>query len=181
MLEARIAHSAHCASSGGGGGGSSSTAAVWNAGLRPQLSVGLALEMPDGTETTITVRTTDDPIQLARSFLDAHAVGSGRGDRAQLEMVLAQRIRDALDSLHSLPLPQSPHGYGGGGGLESSLDALDSIAGSWSTHQTPLTYREPQRRIWGGIPLPPSYSSPMGPSTMGPSTMGASSDFGLRV
>ena len=52
MLEARIAHCAHCAS---GGGGSSSTAAVWNGGFRPQLSVGLALEMPDGTETTITV------------------------------------------------------------------------------------------------------------------------------
>ena len=174
MLEARIAHSAHCASSGGGGGGSSSTAAVWNAGLRPQLSVGLALEMPDGTETTITVRTTDDPTQLARSFLDAHAVGSGRGDRAQLEMVLAQRIRDALDSLHSLPLPQSPHGHSGGG-LESSLDALDSIAGSSSGHKTPLAYRQPHR-TWGGLPLPPSYSTPMGASTMG-----ASSDFGLRV
>ena len=53
MLEARIAHCTHCAS---GGGGSSSTAAAWNTGFRPQLSVGLALEMPDGTETTITVR-----------------------------------------------------------------------------------------------------------------------------
>ena len=120
------------------------------------------------------VRSTDDPIQLARSFLDSHGVSSGRGDRAQLDIVLAQRIGNALDSLHSLPLPQPPHGHGGGG-LESSLDALDSIAGSWSTYKTPLTYREP-RRIWGGIPLPPSYSSPMGASTMG-----ASSDFGLRV
>ena len=121
------------------------------------------------------MRSTDDPIQLARCFLDSHAVGSGRGDRAQLEIVLAQRIRDALDSLHSLPLPQSPHGHSGGG-LESSLDALDSIAGSWSSHKTPLAYRQPRRTTWGGLPLPPSYSTPMGASTMG-----ASSDFGLRV
>ena len=50
-----------------------------------------------------------------------------------------------------------------------------NVPGSWSTHETPMTYREP-RRTWGGIPPPPSYSSPAGASAMG-----ANSDFGLRV
>ena len=121
-------------------------------------------------------------MQLARSFLDSHVgrggVSSGRAERAQLEMALAHRIRDALDSLNALPgltpPPYPPHGHGEGL-FESSLDALDTITGSWSTHKTPMTYREP-RRIWGGIPPPPSYSSPTGASAMG-----ANSDFGLRV
>ena len=91
-------------------------------------------------------------------------------------MVLAQRIRDALDSLHSLHslplpplLPQSPYGGSpyGGSGFES-LDALDSVTGSWGSLQTP--YKEP-RRIWGGIPLSPSFTPPLG----------FGSDFGLRV
>jgi hypothetical protein len=113
-------------------------------------------------------------MQLARSFLESY-VGSGQAGRAQLEMALAHRIRDALDSLSALPgLPPPPHGRAEGL-FESSLDALDTITGSWSAHETPRTYREP-RRIWAGIPPPPSYNSPMGASTMG-----ANSDFGLRV
>ena len=107
---------------------------------------------------------------LLSRFLDGFATGrpSSAGD-------CASAAHQRCTRLAALPLPHSPHGHSGGG-LESSLDALDSIAGSWSSHKTPLAYRQPRRTTWGGLPLPPSYSTPMGASTMG-----ASSDFGLRV
>ena len=81
---------------------------------------------------------------LARSFLDSHVgrggVSSGRAERAQLELALAHRIREALDSLNALPgLPPPPyprHGQGEGP-FDSSLDALDTITGSLTLTLTP--------------------------------------------